>query len=111
MKYSELLKAKGFGVVKSSFPLYEKPDPNKENEWIISDDELMALQNQKILWIAEARYEWIASKNAYEKYKDKFLEDEWICEFCKEKNKEMGVEWGFCPHSDAFRKLRAGEFG
>lgn len=45
---SELLKAKGFGVVKSSFPLYEKPDPNKENEWIISDDELMALQNQTL---------------------------------------------------------------
>lgn len=40
MKYSKLLKARGFGVVKSSFPLYKKPDPNKENDWIIPNKHL-----------------------------------------------------------------------
>lgn len=63
---------------------------------------------ERYLWIAEAQQKWNAIKNFYEKNKDRFPEDEWICEFCKEKSKERGIELEFCLHSKAFEEKHNG---
>lgn len=108
-KYSRLLKAKGFEIVKSSFPLYEKPDPSKSNGWILSDEDKKAIQEPKRYeWIAVAEKEWLRCQEIYERNKKVLERANLVCPFCEEKARERGIEIKFCLHADFFRRKNNG---